>query len=39
MSSVDVVDETFLAVPPARVAAEFADPAAWPRSGRTCGWT
>ena len=31
MSSVDVVDETFLAVPPARVAAEFADPAAWSR--------
>jgi len=26
-----VVDETFLAVPPARVAAEFADPASWPR--------
>jgi hypothetical protein len=31
MSSVDVVDETFLAVPPARVAAEFADPASWRR--------
>jgi hypothetical protein len=31
MSSVDVVDETFLAVPPARVAAELADPAAWSR--------
>jgi hypothetical protein len=31
MSSVDVVDETFLAVPPALVAAEFADPAAWSR--------
>ena len=30
MPSVDVVDETFLAVPPARVAAEFADPRAWP---------
>ena len=27
----DVVDETFLAVPPERVAAEFADPAAWRR--------
>jgi hypothetical protein len=31
MSSVDVVDETFLAVPPARVAAEFADPVSWRR--------
>jgi hypothetical protein len=31
MSSVDVVDETFLVVPPARVAAEFADPAGWRR--------
>lgn len=29
MPSVDVVDETFLAVPPARVAAEFAQPARW----------
>ncbi|SHK86344.1 hypothetical protein SAMN05443637_113121 [Pseudonocardia thermophila] len=29
MPSVDVVDETFLAVPPAVVAAEFADPARW----------
>jgi hypothetical protein len=29
MSSVDVVDETFLVVPPATVAAEFADPADW----------
>ncbi|MEV1293819.1 polyketide cyclase / dehydrase and lipid transport [Pseudonocardia sp. NPDC049635] len=28
--SVDVVDETFLAVPRERVAAEFADPACWP---------
>jgi hypothetical protein len=28
--AVDVVDETFLAVPPARVAKEFADPARWP---------
>ena len=28
--SVDVVDETFLAVPRERVAAEFADPARWP---------
>ena len=27
----DVVDETFLAVPPERLAAEFADPAAWRR--------
>ncbi|MDT7708027.1 MAG: hypothetical protein QOG20_3634 [Pseudonocardiales bacterium] len=31
MPSVDVVDETFLAVPPAVVAAEFAQPARWPR--------
>jgi hypothetical protein len=31
VASVDVVDETFLAVPPARLAAEFADPAAWRR--------
>ena len=31
MPSVDVVDETFLAVSPARVAAEFAQPAVWLR--------
>ncbi|MFE2753971.1 polyketide cyclase / dehydrase and lipid transport [Actinosynnema sp. NPDC059335] len=31
MPSVDVVDETFLAVPPAVVAAAFAPPAAWAR--------
>ena len=31
MPSIDVVDETFLAVPPERVAAEFADPALWRR--------
>jgi hypothetical protein len=31
MSTVDVVDETFLAVPPARVAVEFADPEGWRR--------
>jgi hypothetical protein len=31
MPSVDVVDETFLAVPPAVVAAEFAQPAHWLR--------
>lgn len=31
MPSVDVVDETFLAVPPEVVAAEFADPARWLR--------
>lgn len=31
MPSIDVVDETFLAVPPDRVAAEFADPARWRR--------
>jgi len=37
MSSVDVVDETFLAVPPARVAAEFADRRPGLGSGRTCG--
>ncbi len=30
MPTVDVVDETFLVVERARVAAEFADPAAWP---------
>ena len=30
MPSVDVVDETFLAVPPSVVAAEFAAPARWP---------
>lgn len=30
MPAVDVIDETFLAVPRARVAAEFADPARWP---------
>jgi len=29
--SVDVVDETFLAVPPEAVAAAFAEPAAWAR--------
>jgi hypothetical protein len=29
--SVDVVDETFLAVPPAVVAAEFAVPSRWPQ--------
>ncbi|MFD7657036.1 polyketide cyclase / dehydrase and lipid transport [Actinosynnema sp. NPDC059797] len=29
MPSVDVVDETFLAVPPAVVAAAFAEPASW----------
>jgi hypothetical protein len=29
--TVDVVDETFLAVPPQVVAAEFADPARWPQ--------
>jgi hypothetical protein len=28
---VDVIDETFLAVPPATVAAAFADPGAWRR--------
>lgn len=31
MATVDVVDETFLAVPPERLAPEFADPAAWRR--------
>jgi hypothetical protein len=31
VSTVDVVDETFLAVPPVRAAAAFADPAAWRR--------
>lgn len=31
MPSVDVVDETFLAAAPDVVAAEFADPARWPR--------
>ena len=31
MTSVDVVDETFITVPPSRLAAEFADPGAWPR--------
>jgi hypothetical protein len=31
MPSVDVADETFLAVPPAVVAAEFADPQRWPQ--------
>ncbi|GEL17168.1 polyketide cyclase / dehydrase and lipid transport [Pseudonocardia asaccharolytica] len=31
MPSVDVVDETFLAVPRARVAAELGEPACWPR--------
>ncbi len=30
MPSVDVVDETFLAVPPEVVAAEFATPTRWP---------
>ncbi|MEJ2889035.1 polyketide cyclase / dehydrase and lipid transport [Actinomycetospora aeridis] len=29
MASVDVVDETFLAVPPERLAPEFADPGRW----------
>jgi hypothetical protein len=29
--AVDVIDETFLAVPPATVAAAFADPGAWRR--------
>jgi len=29
--AVDVVDETFLAVPPSMVAAVFADPVNWPR--------
>ena len=31
MSTIDVVDETFLAVPPATVAAQFADRASWRR--------
>lgn len=31
MPTVDVMDETFLAVPPARVAPIFADPGAWTR--------
>ena len=31
MTSVDVVDETFITVPPSRLAAEFADPLGWPR--------
>jgi hypothetical protein len=31
VATVDVVDETFLAVPPERLAAEFADPAGWRR--------
>jgi hypothetical protein len=31
VSTVDVVDETFLAVPPATVAAQFADRASWGR--------
>ena len=31
MATVDVVDETFLAVPPERLAVEFADPAEWRR--------
>lgn len=31
MPSVDVIDETFLAVPPAVLAAEFAQPARWPQ--------
>jgi hypothetical protein len=31
VATVDVVDETFLAVPPERLAPEFADPAAWRR--------
>ncbi|WP_116708946.1 polyketide cyclase / dehydrase and lipid transport [Actinomycetospora cinnamomea] len=31
MAAVDVVDETFLAVPPERLAREFADPARWRR--------
>jgi hypothetical protein len=29
MSTVDVVDETFLTVPPSRLAREFADPDGW----------
>ncbi|MEJ2861871.1 polyketide cyclase / dehydrase and lipid transport [Actinomycetospora flava] len=31
MATVDVVDETFLAVAPARLAPEFSDPAVWRR--------
>ncbi|MFP5020592.1 polyketide cyclase / dehydrase and lipid transport [Pseudonocardia phyllosphaerae] len=31
MPAVDVIDETFVAVPRERVAAEFADPARWPQ--------
>jgi hypothetical protein len=31
MPAVDVVDETFLVVPPAALAAVFSDPANWPR--------
>lgn len=31
VAGVDVMDETFLVVPPARLAQEFADPAAWRR--------
>jgi hypothetical protein len=31
VATVDVVDETFLAVPPERLVAEFADPSAWRR--------
>lgn len=31
MATVDVVDETFLAVPPERLAPEFDDPAVWRR--------
>jgi hypothetical protein len=31
MSTVDVVDETFLTVPPSRLAREFADPDGWRR--------
>lgn len=31
MPEVDVIDETFLAVPPSSVAAAFADPRAWRR--------
>jgi hypothetical protein len=29
VAAVDVVDETFLAVPPSRLAGEFADPSRW----------
>lgn len=31
MARIDVIDETFLAVPPPAVAAAFADPGTWPR--------